>query len=275
MTAIPDLHAAATGLPGPVRIEPCPRRLRVVFAGEVVADSEAAFYLFEQGHLPVYYFPRQDVRFDLLEPTDHHTTCPRKGVASYWSIVAGDRRAENAVWAYPEVIEGCPDITDLVAFYWKAVDAWFEEDDEVFVHARDPYKRIDALRSSRHVEVRVHGVTVADTRRPVLLFETGLPTRYYLPAFDVRRDVLVPSATTTQCPYKGTASYWSVRTAGGVHEDVVWFYPAPIPEIPKIEQHLCFFNERVDLVVDGVALERPASPWSVAPRPNGDKEAHA
>jgi uncharacterized protein (DUF427 family) len=273
MTAIPDLQATATGLPGPVRIEPCPRRLRVVLAGEVVADSEAAWYLFEQGHLPVYYFPRRDVRFDLLEPTDHHTTCPRKGIASYWSIVVGDRRAENAVWGYPEVIEGCPDITDLVAFYWNAVDAWFEEDDEVFVHARDPYKRIDTLRSSRHVQVYVEGELVAESRRPILLFETGLPTRYYLPLLDVRRDALVPSTTTTRCPYKGTASYWSVRTSTGLHEDLVWFYPSPIPEIPKIEQHLCFFNERVDLVVDGVALERPASPWSVPARPNGHKEA--
>ncbi|MET0459699.1 MAG: DUF427 domain-containing protein [Ilumatobacteraceae bacterium] len=132
----------------------------------------------------------------------------------------------------------------------------------MFVHARDPYKRIDTVRSSRHVQVLVDGTVVADSHRPVLLYETGLPTRYYLPRLDVREDLLEPSATTTACPYKGVAEYRSVRVGDQVHTDVVWTYPAPIPEIPKIEHHLCFFNERVDIVLDGVPLERPVSPWS-------------
>ena len=178
--------------------------------------------------------------------------CPRKGDARYWTIEAGGRESRDAVWGYPEVIEGCPDITAYVSFYWNRVDAWFEEDDEVFVHARDPYKRVDVLRSSRHVVVRIDGEVVADSHRPLLLFETGLPTRYYLPRLDVRADVLLPSATTTRCPYKGIAEYHSVHVGDTVHDDVVWFYPSPIPEIPKIEQHLCFFNERVDIEVDGV-----------------------
>ena len=150
-----------------------------------MADTTDAIYVFEKGHLPVYYFPAGDVRFDLLEPTTTSTHCPRKGDASYWTIVVGERRVD-AVWGYPNPIDGMEKLADYVAFYWDRVDAWFEEDDEVFKHARDPYKRIDVLQSSRHVEVFIDGVKVADTVRPRLLFETGLPTRYYLPKLDVR-----------------------------------------------------------------------------------------
>ena len=133
----------------------------------------------------------------------------------------------------------------------------------MFVHARDPYKRIDTVRSSRHVQVLVDGTVVADSHRPVLLYETGLPTRYYLPRLDVREDLLEPSATTTRLPVQGRRRVpRRCASATPVHDDVVWTYPAPIPEIPKIEHHLCFFNERVDIVLDGVALERPVSPWS-------------
>jgi len=258
----PDLQAVATGATSLVRLEPCPRRIRVMVAGEFVADSTDAVYVFEQGHLPVYYFPRKDVRFDLLEPTTTSSHCPRKGDAVYWSVVVGDQRRTDAVWAYPTPLDSVPELADLVAFWWDRVDAWFEEDEEVFKHARDPYKRIDVLQSSRHVEVFIDGVKVADTTRPRLLFETGLPTRYYIPRLDVRADVLLPSDTTSVCPYKGTAHYHSVALPDRVATDIVWYYPAPIPEIPKIEQLLCFFNEKVDIVVDGVAQPRPQSPWS-------------
>jgi uncharacterized protein (DUF427 family) len=230
--------------------------------GQAVADSERTLYLFETGHLPVYYFPRSDVRFDLLEPSDHHTHCPYKGDASYYSVVVGDRRADNAVWAYPHPLASLPEIADYVAFYWDSADAWYEEDDEVFRHPRDPYHRVDVLHSSRHVQVRIGNVTVADSRRPRLLFETGLPVRYYLPKLDVRQDLLVPSATRTRCPYKGEAVYWSAEVDGSRLEDIVWSYPAPIPETPKIENLVAFFNEKVDIIVDGVLQERPATPWS-------------
>jgi uncharacterized protein (DUF427 family) len=242
--------------------EPNQRRVRVFYGGEAVADSTGTRYLFETGYLPVYYFPRSDVRFDLLEATDHHTRCPFKGEASYYTVVAGGRRAENAVWAYPEPLASVPELADLVAFYWDSADAWFEEDDEVFVHPRSPYHRVDVMNSSRHVQVRVGDVTVADSHRPRLLFETGLPVRYYLPKLDVRQDLLVPSGTRTRCPYKGEASYWSVEVGGSRFEDVVWGYPAPIPEIPKIENLLAFYNEKVDIVVDGVLQERPTTRWS-------------
>ena len=246
-----------------VTLEASPRRVRVKFNGEWIADSTGAHLLFETRHLPVYYFPRGDVRMDLLRPTDHHTFCPYKGTASYWTIRVGDKSSENAVWGYPDPYDEVPALKDFVAFYWDRVDGWYEEDEEIFVHPRDPYKRVDAILSSRHVEVVVAGVTVADTRRARFLFETRLPTRYYIPPEDVRMDLLVPSDKATACPYKGKARYWSVKIGGEVFPDIVWSYPEPIPECPQIKGHLSFFNELVDEIrVDGVAVPRPLTPWS-------------
>jgi len=246
-----------------VRIEPNHRRLRVLVDGVVIADTIESIYLFETGHLPVYYLPKNDIRFDLLEHTDRSTHCPYKGDAEYWSIVVGDRRIDDAVWSYPSPLPGAPDLSAYAAFYWNKVDNWFEEDEEVFVHARDPYKRVDALASSRHVEVHVNGETVADTTQPTLLFETGLPTRYYIPKIDVRMDLLRSSPLTTACPYKGTANYFSVAVPDAdVVENVAWVYRIPLPQVPTIQNMLCFFNERVDIVVDGVLQERPQTSWS-------------
>lgn len=256
------VQPAPAGTVRRVRTEPNQRRVRVFFGGEAVADSGRTLYLFETGHLPVYYFPREDVRFDLLEATSHRTHCPYKGDAAYYAVVAGGRRYENAVWAYPDPIESVPELAEYVAFYWDLADAWYEEDDEVFRHPRDPYHRVDVLNSSRHVQVRVGGVLVAETSRPRLLFETGLPVRYYVPKLDVRLDLLTPSPTRTRCPYKGEAVYWSVQAGGESHQDLVWGYPAPIPEAPKIENLLAFFNEKVDITVDGVPQERPVTHWS-------------
>ncbi len=144
------------------------------------------------------------------------------------------------------------------------MDAWYEEEEEIFVHPRDPYKRVDVMQSSRHVRVVMAGETVAETRRYRLLFETGLPTRYYMPKEDVRADLLEPSSTTSRCPYKGLASYWSIKVGGKVFKDFVWTYPDPIPECPKIKDLLCFFNERVDAIyVDGELLAATKTHWSL------------
>jgi uncharacterized protein (DUF427 family) len=246
-----------------VTLEASPRRVRVKFNGEWVADSSAAHLLFETRHLPVYYFPRADVRMDLLAPTDHHSFCPYKGTASYWTIRVGDKASENAVWGYPDPFDEVPALKDFVAFYWDRVDGWYEEDEEIFVHPRDPYKRVDAIASSRHVQVVVGGQTVADTKRARFLFETRLPTRYYIPQEDVRMDLLVPSDKTTACPYKGRARYHSVKIGEDLFPDIVWSYPEPIAECPKIKGYLCFFNELVDeILVDGALVPRPLTPWS-------------
>src|SRR3954447_762888 len=212
---------------GLILFEDSPRRIRGVLAGETVVDSTRVKLLHEHGHLPIYYFPREDVRVDLLEPTDHHTRCPWKGEASYWSVRVGDRLAENAVWGYPEPLDDAPPLAGYVALYWNKLDAWYEEDEEAIVHPRDPYHRVDVVRSSRHVVVRVGEQVIAESTRPLALFETGLPTRWYLPEDDVRTELLAPSDTRTGCAYKGFASYWSVRLGDELEEDVVWTYREP------------------------------------------------
>lgn len=247
---------------GLILFEDSPRRIRGVLAGETVVDSTRVKLLHEHGHLPIYYFPREDVRFDLLEPTDHHTRCPWKGEASYWSVRVGDRMAENAVWGYPEPLDDAPPLAGYVAFYWNRLDTWYEEDEEAIVHPRDPYHRVDVVRSSRHVVVRVGGEVIAESTRPLALFETGLPTRWYLPQEDIRMDLLEPSDKRTGCAYKGFASYWSVRGGEGVEEDLVWTYREPRRGMEDITDLLAFFNERVDLEVDGELEERPETQWS-------------
>ncbi|MEV0409116.1 DUF427 domain-containing protein [Actinoallomurus sp. NPDC050550] len=235
--------------------EPTPKRVRVEFGGETIADSTGAHLLFETGLLPVYYFPVADVRMDLLKPTDHTTHCPVKGQASYWTISAGGRTAENAVWGYPDPI--APWLEGFVAFYWDAMDAWYEEDEQVVAHPHDPYSRIDVLRSTRRVRVSVDGTVLAESERPTVLFETGLPVRYYLPREDVRLDLLKSSGTETWCAYKGRAGYWSY---GG--EDVAWTYEEPLHDAERVRDLVCFFNEKVDLEIDGEPQERPRSRWS-------------
>ncbi|HZT07895.1 MAG TPA: DUF427 domain-containing protein [Chloroflexota bacterium] len=243
--------------------EPSPRRVRVVFAGETIADSRRVMLFRERGHLPVYYFPRGDVRTDLLVPSGRTETDAQKGTATFWNVRAGSRVAEQGAWRFNAGTPQWPEMSEYIAFDWPSMDAWYEEDEEVFVHPRDPYKRVDVLASTRHVRVVLGGVTVADSHRPRLLFETGLPTRYYLPPEDVRLDLLHPTDTHTRCPYKGIASYWSVRVGDQTFDDIVWSYPEPIPECPKVAGLLCFFNERVDaLYVDEELQPRPKTRWS-------------
>jgi len=245
---------------GRVRIEPGAKRVRAFLGGVAVFDTNRPMLVWEGPHLPVYYVPAADVDADLLVPSDHTERSPSRGEARFWSVRVGERLAENAARQHPD--SPIEELRDLVRFDWDAMDTWFEEDEEVFTHARDPHHRIDILRSSRHVEVIVDGVTVADSHRPTLLFETGLPTRYYLPLTDVRTELLRPSSSATGCPYKGTAAYWSLEVDGQRLEDVVWTYPAPLPESARIAGLACFYNEQVDIRVDGVLQERPSSPFS-------------
>ncbi|MGQ0603256.1 MAG: DUF427 domain-containing protein, partial [Anaerolineales bacterium] len=188
--------------------EPSPRWVRAVLGNVTVADSKRVMLLRASGRLPVYYFPEQDVRADLLTASKH-TTTDSLGTASFSNVKVNGHTAENAAWTYTKLAKGAPRLKGYVAFEWRKMDAWFEEDEQVYVHARDPYKRIDVCHSSRHLRVVVGGETVADTRRPCLLFETSLPTRYYIPKADVRMELLEPSNSHTRCPYKGAASYYS------------------------------------------------------------------
>lgn len=243
--------------------QPAPKRLRVKAAGNIIADTTEGLILFESDHLPVYYFPRASVRIELFERSAHRTSCPYKGEASYFSLKGHDGRYANIMWSYEAPIPACPAIGDYVSFYWHEVDHWFEEDEEIFVHARDPYRRVDCLPSSRRVQVFLEGIEIADSRRGVFLFETGLPTRYYLPPEDVRREFLHPSDSTTQCPYKGQAAYFHVKVGDKTYDDIVWTYPAPIEEGARVKGFYCFANEFVDrILIDGVEQPRPVTGFS-------------
>jgi uncharacterized protein (DUF427 family) len=196
---------------------------------------------------------------DVLEPTAHEQP---SGESKYWNVKVGNQVARQAAWALLDPPRHLSALKGYITFRWSAMEAWYEEEEEVFVHARDPYKRVDVLASSRHIRIAVAGETVAETHRPYLLFETSLPTRYYIPQEDVRMHLLEPTHLKTRCPYKGVASYWSVKIGEHIAKNVVWSYPEPIPECPKIKDLLCFFNERVDVYVDGTLQERPYTPWS-------------
>jgi uncharacterized protein (DUF427 family) len=246
-----------------VHVSESPRHVRVFFGGTTIADSKRVKLVRESDVLPAYYFPKEDVRTELLLPSSHKTDCPLKGEASYWTVRSGGRSAENAAWSFAQPLPGAGAIKDHFAFDWPAMDKWMEEDEELFKHARDPFKRVDALPSRRHVRVVIDGHTVAETRHPHLVFETNHPVRYYIPQEDVRMDLLVASATTSRCPYKGAASYWSVKIGAEVFTDLVWGYMDPIPEIPKIRGLVCFFHERgCDIYVDGELIPAPKTKWA-------------
>jgi uncharacterized protein (DUF427 family) len=245
---------------GRIRIEDGGKRVRVYLGGECAADTITPRLVWEKPYYPVYYFPESDVRLEMLTASGDEKRSPSRGTATLYNVNGGAKVAENAAYGYVE-----PNIDELaghIAFIWNAMDAWFEEDEEVFVHARDPYTRVDALPSSRHIEVKINGITVVDSTRPTLLFETGLPTRFYVPLTDVRMDVLRDSDTATFCPYKGQASYYSVELDGEVFEDIAWYYKYPVEESSRIAGMVSFYNEKVDIYIDGVPEDRPKTMFS-------------
>jgi uncharacterized protein (DUF427 family) len=243
-----------------VWVEPAHRRVRAFCGGVAVADSDRVLLAFEPKRLANYWFPMAGVRTDLLERASEGEQAGERIVR--WTLRVADRVVDNAAWSYPDADGERAALRDHIAFHWSRLDAWYEEDDEVFVHPRDPYHRVDVVHSSRHVRVEVDGVVLAETTRPRLLFETGLPVRYYIPKLDVRMELFEPTDTTTRCPYKGVAHYWSVRAGDTVLKDFAWSYPAPIPECPKIENLVAFYNEKVDIHVDGELQPRPVTQWS-------------
>ncbi len=233
-----------------LHVEPSLRRVRVRLGHETVADSTDARLLQPPGQTGLYLFPREDVQMGLLHPSARSASAPALGDATFWTVRAGDRTAEDAAYSYEQPPESASMVKDLVAFVWDAMDAWFEEDEEVFVHPRDPYNRIDVLHTSRHLVARWGDTVVADSNRPRMLLETGLGIRWYLPREDVRTDLLAPSYTTTRCPYKGVAQYWTLRDGDREERDVVWSYPEPMHDAVAVRGLLCLFDERLDVQVD-------------------------
>jgi uncharacterized protein (DUF427 family) len=242
-----------------IRVERGPKRVRAYLAGELVADTRTPVLVWEWPYYPTYYFPADDVHAELV-PAGRTEHSPSRGDGQVCHVKVAGADADGAALRYPDSpIEA---LRGLVRLDWNSMTDWFEEDELVYVHPRDPYSRVDILASSRHVRVELDGVTVADSRQPRILFETGLPPRYYLPLTDVRMDLLRRSGTQTHCPYKGTAGYWSVDTGHAVHADIVWIYRTPLPESQKVAGLACFYNEKADIYLDGELQERPRTHFS-------------
>jgi uncharacterized protein (DUF427 family) len=241
----------------PDHVEPAPRRVRATLGGEQIFDSTQARYVWEWPYYPQYYIPVEDIEMRFLVDEQHEQRL-RQGTARRHGLRAGSADRPGTVRVFgDQAIDG---VAGTARFDWDALDAWYEEDEQVFVHPRNPYVRVDALRSHRRVRASLEGVTLAESARPVLVFETGLPTRYYFDRTDVDFSHLVPTATQTACPYKGvTSAYWSVRTSDEVSDDqrdLAWAYDFPTRQLLPIAGLIAFYNEKIDLDVDGVRLPR-------------------
>lgn len=218
---------------------PSARWIRGTRDGEAVVDTRDALLVWEPGkHTPIYAFRRQDV-----------------------NAVAGDD-LDPVVREFDD-----PDLAGYVTVAWDGLEHWYEEDEEVFVHPRDPFVRVDALKSSRHVRVERDGHLLAESHAPILVFETGAPTRYYLPEADVDAALLQTSDLETGCPYKGYASYRDVLVGGRRHPNLFWSYREPLREAREVAGYLAPYNERVELIVDGEPQERPAGPLGRGRKP--------
>ena len=238
-------------------IEPAPRRVHADLAGTTVFDTTRALYVWEWPNYPQYYVPLADVDPAVLVD-EQHSQRLKRGTAHRHGLRVADTHRPGAARVHREdALEG---LVDTVRFEWAALDAWYEEDEQIFVHPRNPYTRVDAIRSSRPVRVELDGVVLAESPSPVMVYETGLPTRYYVPRPHVRFEHLQPTNTVSQCPYKGaTSAYWSILVNGTTHDDLAWSYDFPTRQLQPITGMVAFYNEKVDHVLDGKPLERPTT----------------
>ncbi len=250
-------------------VEPVPRRVRGFVAGRPVFDTLRAWYVWLWPGYPQFCIPPEDIADGALVD-EGRTVTPAPGPARRHTLRFGGINRPGAAWVWQDTAPAA--IVGHASFRWEAMDAWFEEDERIFVHPRSPYTRVDALHSSRRVRVELDGIVLADAPYSVLVFETGLPTRYYLPRVHVDFTRLTHSDTVTQCPYKGTTSdYWSVRTERADHADLAWAYDFPTRQLAPVATMVAFYNERVDLYADGQLLPRPAPLGKAAadPGPRG------
>jgi len=242
-----------------VRIESNPKWIRGLNDGRTIVDSREARLVWEIPYYPAWYFPVEDLNAELKE-NGETLRSPLRGSGTRYDLVVDGIVIPDAAWRHLD--SPVDELRGLVRIEWDAIDSWFEEDVEVFVHPRSPDVRVDVLTSSKHIRVFVDDVLVADSSRPSILFETGLPVRYYMPKADVRMDLLIPTETVTACPYKGWANYWNINIDGKTFEDHAWSYRTPLPESIEAAGLVCFYNEKVDLEVDGEMLPRPKTKFS-------------
>jgi uncharacterized protein (DUF427 family) len=242
-----------TAEPLPQRLlysEPLRRRMRVQFAGEWIADSEDVVLLHEPGHYPVAFFPLADVRPGVVAD-EHRTTKHRElGNTAWFTITVGDKRATRAAWLYTTLPDYAGVLQDRIAFAWRAMGAFYEEDERIVGHAADAYHRIDIRQTSRHLVVRDGDRVVADTTRPLALYESGFAPRWYVPREDVDDTVLTPIEGQTFCPYKGLASYYEI----GEHGAAAWSYRQAWSEVARVSDFVSFEPDKIDVYLDGKKL---------------------
>lgn len=231
--------------------EDFPKRVRVELGSTTIADSTRVKALHETGRFLTFYFPPEDVDMERLIGTDRTSDEAGKGTARYWSVEAGGKVAENAAWSYTEPADLSPIQPGYIAFEYGKMDAWYQEEDHVYGHPRDPYHRFDIHRSSRRVVVRHEGEVIAESVAPMVLFETGLPPRYYLRPAEVRSELLQESDRVTHCAYKGPAQHWHLRVGAAQVRNAAWTLIESLGEAREIEGFFCFYPEKVEVEVDG------------------------
>ena len=222
----------------------------MLFGGDWIADSENVVLLFEPGHYPMAYFPESDISSSALQKTDHKSHHPDLGLTSWYIVHAGQQNAARAAWRHIELPAYARELEGRVAFAWPQMDAFYEEDERITGHAADSYHRIDIRRTSRHLVVRHGGRIIADTKRPMALYESGFAPRWYVPRADVDQSALTPVERQTFCPYKGLCSYYNI---GDAHL-AVWSYPEAYAEVGRISNFLSFEPDIVSVQLDGKQL---------------------
>jgi uncharacterized protein (DUF427 family) len=242
-------------VPGPLPermlfAEPLRRRMRVKFAGAWIADSEDVVLLHEPGRYPVAYFPLEDVADGVLEPNDHTTQHRDLGATSWYTVRAATQSKPRAAWQHTGLPDHASELKGRVAFAWRAMDAFYEEDERIVGHAADAYHRIEIRQTSRHLVVRHEGRVIADTTRPLALYESGFAPRWYVPREDVDASKLTPAQGQTFCPYKGLCSYYDIA---GAHR-AAWSYPDAYPEVSRISGLMSFEPDQVEATLDGIRL---------------------
>ncbi len=242
-------------------VEPLRRGMSVELGGSRIARSDDAALLFEPARYPVAYFPVGDIADGALQPADRESTHPDLGATRWFDVVGGDGRiAKRGAWQHIDPPPQAEALRDTVAFAWRAMDAFYEEDERILGHAADPYHRIDIRRSSRHLVVRHDDQVIADTHAPLVLYESGFAPRWYVPRADVVGAALRPVEGQTFCPYKGVASYYDIGDAG----NAAWSYRAPFDDVDRIADFVSFYLEKVTVTLDGEQLE-PAPGQTVLP----------
>lgn len=238
--------------------EDWPRRMRAVLGNTTILDTREGKLLHETGKLAAHYYPMDQIRCELLERSPDGGNDEHKGESRQWHLRVGDRFVENAVTEYLAPPPHSAPLAGWATITFAAMDRWFEEDEPIYAHPRDPYHRVDVRASSRHVVVRHNGQVIAESNRPKMLFETGLPIRYYLPFLDVRIDLLERSETISECPYKGDGQHWHLDADPIRVEDAAWSLPHPAPEGFAALEHVCFYPNKVIVEVDGEPLIEPS-----------------